>query len=190
MYAQEIVWKTSTEVWKESQWIVMKHLEMTDVDLFFLRFIYLTVLGPNCGIWDLHHVMWHLLLSHADSLVVVCRLSRPIACGILVPWPGIEPASSALQVGFLTTGPLGKSLGLLKKKTKNKKHNFIIKTQLPSTEGPHDTVGHTEVLHSMWVEGSGIWVQEEYLMILFQGPESGILTGTCGSQLLSCWRDP
>ena len=25
------------------------------------------------------------------------------ACGILVPWPGTEPTSSALQGGFLTT---------------------------------------------------------------------------------------
>ena len=29
--------------------------------------------------------------------------------GILVLWPGIKPTSSALQVGFLTTGPPGKS---------------------------------------------------------------------------------
>ena len=187
MYVQEIVWKTSTKIWEESQWIVMKHLEMTDVDhFFFLRFIYLTLLGSSCGIWDLRYVMWHLLLWHMDCLVVVCRLSSSIACGIWVPWPGIEPASPALQAGFLTTGPLGKSLGLLQKI-----HNFIIETQLPSTEGPHNTVGHTEVLHSMWGAGSGIWVQEEHLMILFQGPESGILTtGTCGSQLLSCWHDP
>ena len=34
----------------------------------------------------------------------------PMACGILVPPPGIEPMSPALQGGFLTTGPLGKSL--------------------------------------------------------------------------------
>ena len=32
------------------------------------------------------------------------------ACGALVPWSGIEPASSALQGGFLTTGPPAKSL--------------------------------------------------------------------------------
>ena len=33
-----------------------------------------------------------------------------IAGGILVPPLGIEPASPALQEGFLTTGPPGKSL--------------------------------------------------------------------------------
>ena len=33
----------------------------------------------------------------------------PAACGILVPQPGIEPTSPALEGGFLTTGPPGKS---------------------------------------------------------------------------------
>ena len=32
-----------------------------------------------------------------------------MACGILVPQPGIEPMSPELQGGFLTTGSLGKS---------------------------------------------------------------------------------
>ena len=31
----------------------------------------------------------------------------PLACGILVPRPGIEPAFPSLQGGFLTTGHLG-----------------------------------------------------------------------------------
>ena len=43
------------------------------------------------------------------SLVAVRRLSFPAACGILVPRPVIEPASSALEGGFLTTGLPGKS---------------------------------------------------------------------------------
>ena len=38
-------------------------------------------------------------------LVVARRLSCPAACGILVPRPGIEPTSPALEGGFLTTGP-------------------------------------------------------------------------------------
>ena len=37
-------------------------------------------------------------------------LSCPIACGILVPLPGIKPLSPALEGGFLTIGPPGKSL--------------------------------------------------------------------------------
>ena len=46
----------------------------------------------------------------AGSVLVACRLSCSVACGILVPWPGIEPAYAALQGGFLITGPPGKSL--------------------------------------------------------------------------------
>ena len=42
-------------------------------------------------------------------VVAVHQLSYPAACGILVPQPGIEPVSSALQGRFLTPGPLGKS---------------------------------------------------------------------------------
>ena len=45
------------------------------------------------------------------SVVTACGLSCPVACGILVPRPGIEPASPALEGGFLTTGPPGKSPG-------------------------------------------------------------------------------
>ena len=33
----------------------------------------------------------------------------PVACGILVPGPGVEPMSPAPAGGFLTTGPPGKS---------------------------------------------------------------------------------
>ena len=38
-------------------------------------------------------------------LVVAHGLGFSTACGILVPWPEIEPISSALQGRFLTTGP-------------------------------------------------------------------------------------
>ena len=52
------------------------------------------------------------LLQHMDfsSLVVALGLSCPTTCEILVPWPGIEPASPVLQGGILTTGLPGKSL--------------------------------------------------------------------------------
>ena len=38
-----------------------------------------------------------------------CRrgLSCPVACGILIPPPGIKPESPALEGGFSTTGPQG-----------------------------------------------------------------------------------
>ena len=51
-----------------------------------------------------------LQLRRASSVAVVCGPSCPVACGILVPLPGIEPASPALEGGFFTTGPPGKSL--------------------------------------------------------------------------------
>ena len=44
------------------------------------------------------------------SVVVARRLSCPAARGFLVPRPGIEPVSSALEGRILTTGPPGKSL--------------------------------------------------------------------------------
>ena len=44
------------------------------------------------------------------SVVAVRGLSCPMARGILVPRPGIEPPSPALEGRFLTTGPPGKSL--------------------------------------------------------------------------------
>ena len=47
--------------------------------------------------------------ERVGSVVVVRGLSCPMACGILVPRPGIKPVSPALQEGFLTTGPPGKS---------------------------------------------------------------------------------
>ena len=44
------------------------------------------------------------------SVFVACSLSCPAACGILVPRPGLGPASPALEGGYLATGPPGKSL--------------------------------------------------------------------------------
>lgn len=37
-------------------------------------------------------------------LVVACRLSCRLACGILIFQPGMEPTSSALEGRFLTAG--------------------------------------------------------------------------------------
>ena len=64
-----------------------------------------------------------LLLWGTDSLLVLGLQGRwtqwlqwaglvAMACGILVPQTGIEPASPALQGRFLTTGPSGKPLNL------------------------------------------------------------------------------
>ena len=53
-----------------------------------------------------------LVAAKAGSVVVVRRLSCSAARGILVHQSGVEPASLALQGGFLTTGPPGKSQSL------------------------------------------------------------------------------
>ena len=57
----------------------------------------------SCGAWT---------LDYMSSVFAAFRLSFPMACGILVPQPGIEPVSPALESKFLTTGPPGKSLDL------------------------------------------------------------------------------
>ena len=66
--------------------------------------------GSSCA-WASHCVDFSCrgtqALEHVGSLVA------PKACGILVPKPGIEPMSPAVEGGFLTTGPLGKSLNYL-----------------------------------------------------------------------------
>ena len=43
------------------------------------------------------------------SVAVVYKFSCPMACGILVPGPGIESVFLALAGRFLKTGPPGRS---------------------------------------------------------------------------------
>ena len=91
---------------------------------FWLQQVLVAAHGAfRCGAWAPEHVGSSLRLAgslvevRASSVVVVRGLSCPAACGILVPQPGIKPASPALEGGFFTTGPPGKSLfGFLKKK--------------------------------------------------------------------------
>ena len=59
-------------------------------------FIYLTLSGLSFSMQDLS-------LQCPDSVVAARRLSCSAACGILVPRPGTEPASLALQAMLLTT---------------------------------------------------------------------------------------
>ena len=51
--------------------------------------------------------MW--ALEHVGSVVVAWGLSCLVACGILVPRPGIKSTFPALEGRFLTTGLPGKS---------------------------------------------------------------------------------
>ena len=82
---------------------------------FIYSFIYLFiwlrwVLVASCGSWVHRLDLW---CRHMGTVVAASWLSCSSACGILVPQPGIEPVSPALQGGFLTTGPSGKSWGNL-----------------------------------------------------------------------------
>ena len=87
----------------------------SDAKHFLKIFIYLFILflaasGLSCGAWPLCcSVPASLWLWHVGLVVVAHRLSCPVACGILIPRPGIEPMSPALEGWFLTTGPPGKS---------------------------------------------------------------------------------
>ena len=73
---------------------------------FFLIFIYLFIW--LC--WDLRRSTWDPLLWRLGFRVAAHGLTHPVACGILVLQPGIKPVSPALEGGFLTMGPPGKSL--------------------------------------------------------------------------------
>ena len=59
--------------------------------------------------------MWLHWVSAAACKILVAEHglsscgTQAMACGILVPQPGIKPMSPALQGRFLTTGPPGKS---------------------------------------------------------------------------------
>ena len=63
----------------------------------------------SCGTQALGHVGAVVCGTQVHPIVVACGLSCPTACGILVPGPGLEPASPALEGGFSSTGPPGKS---------------------------------------------------------------------------------
>ena len=50
------------------------------------------------------------IVAMGHLLVAVGGLSCPVACGILVPLPEIEPLPHAWDGRVFTTGPPGKSL--------------------------------------------------------------------------------
>ena len=88
-----------------------------------LAFISLAALGLSCDMRDLQSLCVDSLVvacgfssscgvwvqKCTGSVVALCRLSCSVARGILVPRPRIEPTFPALQGGFLTPGPPGKS---------------------------------------------------------------------------------
>ena len=90
---------------------VKNKLDIVVLFLSFLLkiFIYFTlsVLVVACRIFIMS---CRIFSCGAQILVVAHRVSCSEACGILVPRPGIEPVSPALEGRFLTTRPPGTSL--------------------------------------------------------------------------------
>ena len=66
---------------------------------FWLYWVLTVVWGPSLVVAP----RASLQLQRSSSVVVTCRLSCPMACGILAAWPGIRSTSSTLKGGFLTT---------------------------------------------------------------------------------------
>ena len=85
-------------------------------------------------------------------------LSCPLACGILVPQPGIQPASPALEGRFLTPGPPGKSLFSL---------FCLVK--------PHSCFKVQQVTGSCWGKVT-------FLFLPFSSPSGGQLRGVLHTQ--------
>ena len=78
--------------------------------LFLFYFIYFgCVLVAAGGL-----LCCRLLVAACTSLVVACEFLVAARMWDLIPWPGIEPQSPALEGGFLTTAPPGKSLNPFK----------------------------------------------------------------------------
>ena len=63
-------------------------------------------------------------MCHGHSVVAACGLGCPMACGILLPLPGIELAYPGLQGRFLSTGPPGKSVSHFKTRGVSPAHHI------------------------------------------------------------------
>ena len=109
-----------------------------------------------------------LFRSHAGSVVAANGLSCPAACGILVPQPGIEPASPALEGRLFTTGPPGKYLlGIFdKRKSRGRLGGMACSTgkcvdlnqsfqDLPD-RGPRGLTGHQDSWSPLARRGAGL----------------------------------
>jgi len=92
-------------VLKSSCSVLLKELKMGIIIQFVGLRLYVNVAALYFKLWT--NVIQGI--RNPSTPGVAHGLSCPAACGILVPLPGIEPASPAFQGRFLTTGPPGKS---------------------------------------------------------------------------------
>ena len=91
-----------------------------------------------------------------QASVVVHGLSCPVACGILVLWPGIEPTFPApLEGGSLTTGPPGKSLLTALEEVFSLNVEWILLPTRAQTETTHNCIYINGALISILSYSSG-----------------------------------
>ena len=97
-------WRVSWGLRDSPQWLVFDTSE--DSRWWYCQVCWLKILA--CAPSSLSLTSWALGRTWRMILLFGLR-DLYLACGILVPRPGIEPSSPALQGRFLTTGSPGKS---------------------------------------------------------------------------------
>ena len=117
---QRRLWEGILMLFPQSQMVTRANWVQTLSQVFFsflkLCWLFDVVQGAilqwqcaGCSLgWLLLWSIGFRVQGHMDSALVVHRFSCPETCRILVPGPGIEPMSPALQGEFLTTGAPGK----------------------------------------------------------------------------------
>ena len=102
--------------------------------LFFFSFGCTGSLLQHVGFWLWFVGSWSSgaqQSQHKGSWVEVLWLHCPAAHGILLPPPGTEPMTSALEGRLLTTGPPGKSQGVFPDSSLLTETNFFLYHGLP-----------------------------------------------------------
>ena len=98
--ANELWSQSSRKKYMSERSISLAYRTPLEVGLLFL-FVFIFIFFPFI-LFKLIWLCWVLVAARG-----------PLACGILIPEPGIKPTSPALEDGFLTTGPPGKPLSVL-----------------------------------------------------------------------------
>ena len=114
--------------------------------LYSYLFIYLAVSGLSCSVRDLRCITWDLSPQCMDSSCdawpqyLPRGLSGSTLCEILVPWPGIDSVSIALEGRFLTTRSPEKFHSSLVKKLLTWSVNLCWPARLPCFCGPSNSL--------------------------------------------------
>ena len=114
-HCRQILYQLSYQGWGDSINICGMN-DVANLSLLAIPLLLCAFIWWGCGVGSCSRWRWDLgcgagfFPEPTGSVVVVHGLSCSLAHGILVPRPGIEPASLALEGRFLTTGPPGESL--------------------------------------------------------------------------------